>query len=216
MSTLFGFMQVTDAQVDSLRELNFLRSLGVQFSYADTYTDDRIGKHTGFAGSLEFCLRERTLLNLQVGYFQTNRSLSWVEFQYKDYTYIAQRPQVWRNWSLNGLVLWQVTRNGFMGMGVGAEFIKVRRVSYNSAQVFWVDPLTDSPYVIPSTVVDQTEILVRPSLSFESCHESQLSRSLLLHVGLHYKLSFVGEKYGHTVLNTQNTYGISVGLKHRF
>lgn len=209
------FESATGAQHQVKQESSFIRSLGFSLGYADAYLDERIRDHLGIAGFVEFSLGERMLLKVQLGYFQTNKSLSGVEFQYKDNVYVAQRPQVWKNWSLDGILLWKVTERASVGVGGGAEVIRVRRISYNSYQVFWVDFLTDTPYVIPSTIVDETESLVRPSMSFVSRHEWELSGSVFLDVGLHYKISFVGAKYGYTVLNSQNTYGVSIGLKYR-
>lgn len=98
---------------------------------------------------------------------------------------------------------------------MGAKFIEVRRISYTSDQVFWVDFFKDTPYIIEQTIKDETESLIRPSMTLVSNLEWELGENLHAVAELSYKFTFVGAKYGHTPLNTQNTTSIAIALKYR-
>jgi hypothetical protein len=202
------------AQHDSNRPSSIVSALGIEIGYGDTYVDELIRGHPVFAAFTETPISKVLTLRVEGEYFQTKNSSPWVDFQYKGATYTAFQSQVWRNWSLGASVLARVSRVGRIGAGAGLEFISVHRVSYKSDWVFWVSFYEDDVSLIQSNVLDESEMLLRPSVFVMADFERTITSSFSLVAGVRYKLIFVGEKYGHTALNTQNTYGGSVGVKY--
>jgi len=201
------------AQEDSNRSYGIVRSLGIQLAYSDTYSDERIGVHPAFAGFLELLLLEEVGLRIELEYFEANKSLSGTTFQYKGMTYVSIRPQVWQNLSLNAAFYRWISSRSCIGVGLGADFISVRRITYKEP-VFWVDFFTDTPHIVPSSIVDETAKLLKPSISIFTNTEWECGDHVSLFVGLHYQIIFVGEEYGHTAINSQNTYGVCAGFKY--
>jgi hypothetical protein len=202
------------AQHDSNRPSSIVSALGIEIGYGDTYVDELIRGHPVFAAFTETPVSRVLTLRVEGEYFQTKNSSPWVDFQYKGATYTALQSQVWRNWSLGASILARVSRVGRIGAGAGLEFISVHRVSYKSDWVFWVSFYDDKVNLIQSNVLDESETLLRPSIYLMADFERTITPSFSLVIGARYKLIFVGEKYGHTVLNSENTYGGSVGVKY--
>jgi hypothetical protein len=202
------------AQHDSARSSSIVSAVGIEIAYGDTYVDELIRGHLVVGVFTETAISKVLTLRVEGEYFQTKNSSPWVDFQYKGATYTALESQVWRNWSLGASILAGVSQVGRIGAGAGLDFIKLHRISYNSNWVFWVSFYDDKVNLIQSAVQDESEMLLRPSVFVMTDFERSIAPSFSLVAGLRYKLIFVGEKYGHTALNTQNTYSGSVGVKY--
>jgi hypothetical protein len=207
---------VTIAQPQPEEQELTIRSVGFSLVYADAILDENIRDHIAMAGFYEFPLSRNAQIRTQIVFFQSERVFPWSQFHYRGSIYIAQRPRIWKNLSLDGIVLWRITRSSSIGAGIGVEFIRVRRVYYTSDQVFWVNFFTDTPHIMDDTIIEWKDFLVRPSVSFVSETEWELGQLFLFTMGFNSKMAFVGEKYGHSPFNSQITFGISAGLKYRF
>ena len=204
---------LVQAQESNKMNILTIRSLNLQFGYGDAYVDDRIGGYPFVTSSAEFSVGGSMRLKIHLDFFQTNKSLPWRYFQYRNTVLIVQRPTVWTNWSLGAIILQPLSTISSVGLGIGAEYIEVRKISYREP-VFWVDFFSDTPYIIPTPIIDVTESLLKPSIRAIGQVEWEWGEEFFLFGELHYKISFVGSKYGQTALNSQNSYGISLGLKY--
>jgi hypothetical protein len=203
------------AQHESNKRSSAISAIGIQIGYGDTYVDDCIRGHAVFGAFAEVPLSKTMAVRVEGEYSQSKSSSPWVDFEYKGTVYTALQSQVWRNWSLGAGILTRVSPVGRLGAGAGLELIDVHRVSYNSDWIFWVNFYEDNVNLVESNVLDESETFLRPSAYVMADFERNLISSFSLVAGLRYKLIFVGEKYGHTALDTENTYSISVGIKYR-
>jgi hypothetical protein len=204
----------TYAQDESAASSSSVSSVGLRLAYADTYVDEQIRGHAELTAMTDLFLAEGTTFKVQVGYFQTNYSSPWVDFEYKGTTYRALRSQAWRNWAVGGAFTRQVSSLARLGVGLGIDVIEVRRVSYKSDFLFWVHFYEDKVYPVTSNIVDDKETLARPFFFSVGDLEWKIHSKFSAVAELQYKLSFVGKKYGHTPLNSQNTYSVGLGINY--
>lgn len=208
-----GLSSLAHAQLTTGHDQSGIRALGVQFHFDDAYVDSRIGAHAAVSGFADLFLSSDFTLTFRLEWWRTNKSITGETFEYKESIYRAQEPQSWNDFSLTAILCQHVSTMGTIGIGLGADLIKLRRISYRYP-VFWVDFFKDNVYLVQSSVNDEANVLIRPSCCFTADLEWPLSPQFYLLGQVEYKLCFVGRNYSYTTLNSLNSYGISVGIAY--
>lgn len=188
------------------------KNVGLTGGYANTYNDGRISGHAEGRIFIEGLGFSSFRLRLQAGYFNVEKRSSWYAFQYRDKLYQAYRPRKWEDFSLGLAGVWNVHKSGYIGLGIGADYVKIEETVYDRSNPFVINNFTDEVFIVGDR--REKDTLVKPSFSALAGLYTGLFKQVDFIFEIHIKLLFMGEKYGTGFFNSLNTYSLNAGFRY--
>ena len=189
---------------------------GLSIGYARNLVDRQIGSYILPSCFVEFPIVGGWKMRGSFEYFLSRYEIVYGIFEYKGKTYYGKFGQIWKDFSFQLAVQYRVSSLSSIGISVSADRIYIKQVTPEYLEfrpAFVVDPYDDKVYYFSETIIDR---LVAPSLGFFATMELLEGSLFVPFILIQYKLTFVGEKYGKTPLNSQNNFLISAGIKYQF
>jgi hypothetical protein len=200
ISFFITFSQLVFSQEPTKTDVNYIKQpimLGIQIGYSNTYVSDDIGQHNVINVLVQQPITEKMLIRGQIEYY--SKSFKY-PFYYYDVSVSRSILRDWKDISVNLSLLSRVTRIGIIGGGVSIEVLPIVRDIYTT---------------LPDRSIDwrpQSLSLIRPGIFGLAGLNFKMNDYFTFFIESQYKLIFIGREYGHTVLNSLNTFSGYAGF----
>lgn len=216
---IFFTVIILGQQKDSSSGYTVLKSqvaVGGAAGLARNLVNQRVGFYFLPNIFVEYSLSNNLRLVGSVEYFQTKYEYPLLVFQYMNTEYQGLSGRIWKNYSFNLGISYNVSNIWSIGVLAGIEKINIKEVNPEWKEYrppFEVNPYTDKVSYYSITTTDD---LLIPGLIIHSTVDLLRISNIVSFINLQYKLEFVGKKYGGTAINTQDSFLIGVGIKYQF
>ncbi|MDP4191398.1 MAG: hypothetical protein Q8858_07540 [Bacteroidota bacterium] len=216
-TSLAQTQQLKDGQsVPPTKEHKGNISAGIRVGYGHNLFGSNHSSYILPALFFEYSLSDSWEMLAGVEYFRTKTQSTSYSFYYKDTEYRAQHGQLWKNYSIELGIKNHITKLSSAGIALSLESIFVREINPNAKEylyAFRVDPVTDN--VSYYSLKTEDNLLV-PAVSFFATTDLLKNSPVIPFIFFQYKLSFVGEKYGSSPLETLGSFRLAFGTRYSF
>jgi hypothetical protein len=191
-------------------------SAGIRVGYGHNLFGSNHSSYILPALFFEYSLSDSWEMLAGIEYFRTKTQSTSYSFYYKDTEYRAQHGQLWKNFSIELGIKNRITKLSSAGIALSLESIFVREINPNAKEylyAFRVDPVTDNVNYYSLTTEDN---LLVPAVSFFATTDLLKNSPVIPFIFFQYKLSFVGEKYGSSPLETLGSFRLAFGTRYSF
>ncbi|MBI3585751.1 MAG: hypothetical protein HY088_01315 [Ignavibacteriales bacterium] len=188
--------------------------VGFRIGYANTYNSSKINDHIVLSAFTDIALGKEFLLNIRGEYFRTQNQFWTVTFQDPQGINVVQGPFSWSNVTLGVGLLERLSSISAVGAGVGLEWITVHDVRIVGTSFTQNNASSNEGMLNLGRQVSRDESIICPSLYFMTTMSWPMPGGVVIGTEFQYKFNFVGKYYGHSAINSINTFGASFGVKY--